>query len=142
MAHSLALMSKLVIPPPRQFHLHSLILANQDYQSTAHPLRPRASATTVIGTMDSALQTISQEQAKFGSLQNRLNYSISNLSRASVMTEAGSRTHNGCGLCGRVDCFIKGTNSQPGCNFNVSTSKSVEESVASTDPIKSIRVLI
>jgi flagellin len=33
------------------------------------------------------LQTISQEQAKFGSYQNRLNYSISNLSRASVMTE-------------------------------------------------------
>tara|TARA_B100000989_G_scaffold221634_1_gene169348 strand:+ start:1085 stop:1903 length:819 start_codon:yes stop_codon:yes gene_type:complete len=48
----------------------------------------QSSATTVIGTMDTALQTISQEQAKFGSLQNRLNYSISNLSRASVMTEA------------------------------------------------------
>ena len=48
----------------------------------------QSSATTVIGTMDSALQTISEEQAKFGSLQNRLNYSISNLSRASVMTEA------------------------------------------------------
>ena len=48
----------------------------------------QSSATTVIGTMDAALQTISQEQAKFGSLQNRLNYSISNLSRASVMTEA------------------------------------------------------
>ena len=37
--------------------------------------------------MDAALQTISQEQATMGSLQNRLNYSISNLSRASVMTE-------------------------------------------------------
>ena len=48
----------------------------------------QSSATTVIGTMDSALQTISEEQAKFGSLQNRLNYSIANLSRASVMTEA------------------------------------------------------
>jgi flagellin len=47
----------------------------------------QASATTVIGTMDTALQTISQEQATMGSLQNRLNYSISNLSRASVMTE-------------------------------------------------------
>ena len=47
----------------------------------------QASATTVIGTMDAALQTISQEQATMGSLQNRLNYSISNLSRASVMTE-------------------------------------------------------
>ena len=47
----------------------------------------QGSATTVIGTMDTALQTISQEQAKFGSYQNRLGYSISNLSRASVMTE-------------------------------------------------------
>ena len=37
--------------------------------------------------MDTALQTISQEQAKFGSLINRLDYSISNQSRASVMTE-------------------------------------------------------
>ena len=47
----------------------------------------QASALTVIGTMDSALETISAEQAKFGSYQNRLTYSISNLSRASVMTE-------------------------------------------------------
>ena len=47
----------------------------------------QSSATTVIGTMDTALQTISEEQAKFGSYQNRLNYSIANLSRASVMTE-------------------------------------------------------
>jgi len=47
----------------------------------------QASATTVIGTMDAALQTISGEQAKFGSYQNRLNYSIANLSKASVMTE-------------------------------------------------------
>ena len=37
--------------------------------------------------MDTALQTIASEQAKFGSLQNRLNYSIANLSRSSVMTE-------------------------------------------------------
>jgi flagellin len=55
---------------------------------TGASIATQSSATTVIGTMDSALQTISQEQAKFGSLQNRLNYSISNLSRASVMTEA------------------------------------------------------
>ena len=47
----------------------------------------QSSATTVIGTMDAALQTISGEQAKFGSYQNRLNYSIANLSKASVMTE-------------------------------------------------------
>ena len=47
----------------------------------------QTSAVVVMGTMDTALQTIASEQAKFGSLQNRLNYSISNLSRSSVMTE-------------------------------------------------------
>ena len=47
----------------------------------------QASATTVIGTMDTALQTIASEQATMGSLINRLNFSVSNLSKASVMTE-------------------------------------------------------
>jgi flagellin len=47
----------------------------------------QSDAKVAIGTMDTALQTIAGEQAKFGSLQNRLTYSISNLSRASVMTE-------------------------------------------------------
>ena len=47
----------------------------------------QASATTVIGTMDSALETISAAQATMGSNINRLNFSVSNLSKASVMTE-------------------------------------------------------
>ena len=47
----------------------------------------QSDAKVAIGTMDSALETISQEQAKFGSLINRLNYSIANQSNASVMTE-------------------------------------------------------
>jgi flagellin len=47
----------------------------------------QSDAKVAIGTMDTALQTISAEQAKFGSLINRLNYTISNQSRASVMTE-------------------------------------------------------
>ena len=47
----------------------------------------QSDATVAMGTMDTALTTISQEQAKFGSLINRLNYSISNQSNASVMTE-------------------------------------------------------
>jgi len=47
----------------------------------------QSDAKVAIGTMDTALQTIAGEQAKFGSLINRLQYSISNLSRASVMTE-------------------------------------------------------
>ena len=47
----------------------------------------QALAKTAIGTMDAALEKIAKEQAKFGSLTNRLTYSISNLSRASVMTE-------------------------------------------------------
>ena len=47
----------------------------------------QSDAKVAIGTMDTALETISTEQAKFGSLINRLNYSIANQSRASVMTE-------------------------------------------------------
>jgi len=47
----------------------------------------QSDAKVAIGTMDTALQTISQEQAKFGSLINRLDYTIANQSRASVMTE-------------------------------------------------------
>ena len=47
----------------------------------------QSDATVAMGTMDTALETISQEQAKFGSLINRLNYSIANQSNASVMTE-------------------------------------------------------
>ena len=47
----------------------------------------QSDATVAMGTMDTALTTISQEQAKFGSLINRLNYSIANQSNASVMTE-------------------------------------------------------
>ena len=55
--------------------------------SSVATVATQSDAKVAIGTMDSALQTISQEQAKFGSLINRLDYSISNQSRASVMTE-------------------------------------------------------
>ena len=55
--------------------------------STVSKVSTQSDAKIAIGTMDTALQTISQEQAKFGSLINRLDYSISNQSRASVMTE-------------------------------------------------------
>ena len=41
----------------------------------------QASATTVIGTMDTALQTIASEQATMGSLINRLNFSIASKAR-------------------------------------------------------------
>ena len=36
----------------------------------------QASAVVVMGTMDTALQSIASEQAKFGSLINRLNFSV------------------------------------------------------------------
>ena len=55
--------------------------------STVATVATQSDAKVAIGTMDTALQTISQEQAKSGSLINRLDYSISNQSRASVMTE-------------------------------------------------------
>ena len=47
----------------------------------------QTNATSAIATLDSALETISSEQATFGSLINRLDYTVSNQSRASVMTE-------------------------------------------------------
>ena len=47
----------------------------------------QASAVVVMGTMDTALNSIAAEQAKFGSLINRLNFSIANLSKSSVTTE-------------------------------------------------------
>jgi flagellin len=47
----------------------------------------QSDAKVAMGTMDAALTSISGEQAKFGSLINRLTYSVSNLSKASVMTE-------------------------------------------------------
>jgi flagellin len=47
----------------------------------------QSDATVAIGTMDTALQTIAGEQATMGSLINRLEFSVANLSKASVMTE-------------------------------------------------------
>ena len=47
----------------------------------------QSDATVAMGTMSTVLQTIAQEQAKFGSLINRLDFSIANQSKASVMTE-------------------------------------------------------
>ena len=47
----------------------------------------QSGAITAMTTMDTALQTISAEQAKMGSYINRLNFSVANLSKASVMTE-------------------------------------------------------
>ena len=71
------------------------------------------------------LQTISQEQAKFGSYQNRLNYSISNLSRASVMTEQAlgrlwmltlPKSHS----------FVEIPDPESGSNINASASEPVK----------------
>ena len=45
------------------------------------------SATTAIGFLDKALSNLATAQANLGSLQNRLGYSIANLTRASVTTE-------------------------------------------------------
>ena len=42
---------------------------------------------STIGLMDTALQTLNTGMSKLGSLQNRLTYSIQNLSSASIMTE-------------------------------------------------------
>ena len=47
----------------------------------------QSNAQAAITTMDSALTDIATEQATLGSYINRLNYSIANLSKSSVMTE-------------------------------------------------------
>ena len=47
----------------------------------------QSAAQSAIGTMDTALETIATEQATLGSLINRFNYSVNNLSRSSVATE-------------------------------------------------------
>ncbi|MDC0444588.1 flagellin [Alphaproteobacteria bacterium] len=47
----------------------------------------QSTAKAAITTMDTALETISSAQATLGSYQNRLAYSVANLSRSSVMTE-------------------------------------------------------
>ena len=65
----------------------TFVITDQGLAINQATVATQSDATVAIGTMDTALQTIAGEQAKFGSLQNRLTYSISNLSRASVMTE-------------------------------------------------------
>jgi flagellin len=55
--------------------------------STISTVVTQSDATVAMGTMSTVLQTIAQEQAKFGSLINRLDFSIANQSKASVMTE-------------------------------------------------------
>jgi flagellin len=65
----------------------TFVIASNGLAIDVATVATQSDAKVAIGTMDTALQTIAGEQAKYGSLQNRLSYSISNLSRASVMTE-------------------------------------------------------
>ena len=46
-----------------------------------------SASLSTISIMDTALNTINSRMATLGSLQNRMEYSINNLSSASVMTE-------------------------------------------------------
>ena len=61
--------------------------ASSGLSINAATVATQSDATVAMGTMDTALQTIASEQAKFGSLINRLNFSVANQSKASVMTE-------------------------------------------------------
>ena len=45
-----------------------------------------AEATNSIETLDKALEEVSSAQAKLGAIQNRLQYNIDNLSKASMLT--------------------------------------------------------
>ena len=63
-------------------------MASSGLSIDAATVATQSDAKVAIGTMDTALQTISEEQAKFGSLINRLDYSISNPEpRKRIMTE-------------------------------------------------------
>ena len=46
-----------------------------------------AKAEAAVTLLDTAIQALSQDQAAIGAVQNRLDYNISNLSNASVLTE-------------------------------------------------------
>ena len=65
----------------------TFVIASEGLALDLATVASQSDATVAIGTMDTALQTIAGEQAKFGSLINRLNFSVANLSKASVMTE-------------------------------------------------------
>ena len=62
-------------------------MASSGLSINAVTIATQSGATAAMGTLDSALETIASEQATMGSLINRLNFSISNQSKASVMTE-------------------------------------------------------
>jgi len=65
----------------------TFVITDQGLAINQATVATQSDAKVAIGTMDTALQTIAGEQAKFGSLINRLNFSVANLSKASVMTE-------------------------------------------------------
>ena len=65
----------------------TFVITDQGLAINQATVTTQSDAKVAIGTMDTALQTIAGEQAKFGSLINRLNFSVANLSKASVMTE-------------------------------------------------------
>ena len=65
----------------------TFVITDQGLNINNATVATQSDAAVAIGTMDTALQTIAGEQAKFGSLINRLNFSVANLSKASVMTE-------------------------------------------------------
>ena len=44
-------------------------------------------AEAAVTLLDTAIEALSQDQAAIGAVQNRLDYNISNLSNASVLTE-------------------------------------------------------
>jgi len=62
-------------------------VASSGLSIDAATVATQSDAKVAMATMDTALQTIAGEQATMGSLVNRLNFSVANLSKASVMTE-------------------------------------------------------
>jgi flagellin len=50
-------------------------------------LATQEGAANAVIVLDRAIQQISESQAKLGAIQNRLDYNISNLTKASMLTE-------------------------------------------------------
>ena len=108
--------------------------ASSGLSINAATVATQSDATVAIGTMDTALQTIAGEQAKFGSLINRLNFSVSNQSKASVMTEQA------IGRIMDADFATETTNlstadPEPSSNINAGASKPVKAIYPRPTPI-------
>ena len=95
----------------------------------------QTAAKTAITTMDTALETIATEQATLGSLINRFNYSVNNLSRSSVATEQALGRIMDSDFASESTNLSPATNPKPSGNGNVGSSQPVKELDVTVDKL-------